>query len=148
MHEVGHVLAALFLWKELPCFEITAGGFRLTYLGGGDLFGRLAVSAAGPLVNIAWGLLAGDGLFAVYSVFLGIINLLPVSALDGGGIFKAVCEKLFSPSAAYYVCRTVSVITTLVMFALNCAVQLRYGTNLSLAAVTVFLTVSVLGSER
>ena len=147
-HEAGHVLCGAF-WGEIPHLEINGGGLRLCYLQQGSVLRRVSVSLAGPAVNIIAALALQEyEAFYLYSMALGIINLMPVSCLDGGSILRAICYRYLSDSVAYSLCRCISVISTLVIFALNCAVQLRYTTNLSLAAVSVYLTVTVLGRDN
>ena len=148
IHEAAHLLTALIFTRELPRLSISGAGLRLSYSGLGKTAEQITVSAAGPVASILTGLVFyNKAVFSLYSLGLGMINLLPISVLDGGGILRAMTEKLFMPQTAFAVCRTASIITTLLIFALNCVVQLKYGTNLSLAVISVFLTLSVLGKE-
>lgn len=148
IHEAGHMLCALFLSGELPAVRVNGGGIKLIYVSLYSPFRRAAVSLAGPAASFVFALfLCRWESFSLYSAALGAINLFPVSVLDGGNILQAVCEGTLKPSVAQGICRCASVVSTLVIFALNCAVQLKYGTNLSLAAVTVYMTVVVLGKD-
>ncbi len=61
---------------------------------------------------------------------------------------SALCEKFMMPAAAYHFCRAVSIVTVFILLAVNCAVQLKSKTNISLAVATVFLAVSVIGREN
>lgn len=139
-HEGGHILTALVLAGELPKLSFNIAGMRLKYTGFFKTSQQIAVSAAGPFVSILLGLIFYDKkTFALFSLGVGIVNLLPVSCLDGGGILRAVTEKTCLPQRAYKICRIVSAAATVMVFALDCAVQLKYGTNLSLAIITVYL---------
>ena len=147
-HEAAHLVCALFFTRELPIFSISTAGFKISYIGITGCSQQVIVALAGPFVNILSGLiLYKEGIFPLYSLGLGVVNLLPISILDGGGILRAICEKVFFPATAYTVCRFTSVVTLLALFTLNCAIQLKIGTNLSLAVISVFLTVSVLGRD-
>ncbi len=147
-HEAGHVLTALIFTRELPRLSINGAGIKLSYIGLVSASHQITVSAAGPFFSVLFGIIFHHiGMFPLYSISLGLINLLPVSCLDGGGMLRAASEKLFMPRTAIAMCRSLSVITTLLIFALNCAVQLKFGTNLSLAVISIFLTVSVLGRD-
>ena len=147
-HEAAHLICALFFTRELPLFTLSLAGFKISYIGINGCSQQVTVCAAGPFANILSGLiLYKSGTFSLYSLGLGIINLLPISILDGGNILRALCEKIFLPATAYTICRAASVATTLALFALNCVIQLKCGTNLSLAVISVFLTVSVIGRD-
>ncbi len=142
------MLCALLLSGELPAVSVNGGGIRLIYVSLHTPLRRAAVSLAGPAASLASALfLYRWESFSLYSAALGAINLFPVSVLDGGNILRAVCEGTLKSSLARGICRCSSVVSILVIFAFNCAVQLKYGTNLSLAAVTVYMTVSVLGKD-
>ena len=148
IHEAAHLLTALLFTRELPRLSVNYAGLSLHYTGLSKCAEQIAVSAAGPLANIICALtFYGHSLFPLYSLGLAIINLLPASCLDGGGILRAICQKLFDSGTSFLICRALSVITVLTVFALNCAIQLKLGTNVSFALISVFLTVEVLGKK-
>ena len=148
IHEAGHILCGVIIGGQLPSLEITPGGMRLRYTALPTRWARVAVSLAGPVLSLALAMLNREHhMFSMYSLSLGTVNLLPISALDGGNALWAVCEGFTKQYVCYRVCKYISVITTLLLFGFNCAIQLKYGTNLSLAVVSVFLTVSILGKE-
>ena len=148
VHEAAHLLTALLFTRELPRLSVRFAGLSLHYTGLSKCAEQIAVSAAGPLANIICAItFNGESLFSLYSLGLAIINLLPASCLDGGGILRAICQKLFDSGTSFLICRTLSVITVLIVFAFNCAIQLKMGTNISFALISVFLTVEVLGKK-
>ena len=148
IHEISHIICGILLGGRLPRVEINMVGLRLSYSGIYSCGKRIAVSLSGPIVSILMGLFHYFGTeFSLYSLSLGIINLLPISALDGGCALRVLAFNYLMPARAERVCKVVSVLSTLILFAVNCAVQLRYSANLSLAALTIFLTVTVLGRE-
>ena len=145
IHEAGHIICGILASRQLPEVALTPSGVRLCYPSLPNKIARISVSAAGPIFSLAAGwFFAENEMLFLYSVSLGIINLLPISGLDGGNIVSAICEGSL---ACRRIERSISVISILLFFALNCAVQLKYGTNLSLAVMSVVLTVSVLGRE-
>ena len=146
MHEAGHILAAWLIGGELPQIKFSIAGIKLKYYALAGAAQQITVGLAGPFVNILMGLiLYNKKRFALISLGLGVVNLLPVSCLDGGNIFRAATEKLFLPQTAYRLNRAVSVATIILVFAVNCAVQLKYGTNISLAIITVYLVYRTVG---
>lgn len=148
LHEAGHILAALLVAGEFPVLRFNIAGVKLKYDGLSGTAKQITVSAAGPFVSILFGLIFyGKRNFALLSLGLGIVNLLPISCLDGGNILRAVAEKLFVPWLSKYICKAFSVIGALFVFALNCAVQLKYGANISLALICVYLLYCSLGQD-
>ncbi len=145
-HEAGHILAAWFIAKELPKVSFSIAGVKLSYIGLWEASQQITVSAAGPFVSILLGLIFFDKKsFAMFSLGLGAINLLPVSCLDGGVILRALTERLCLPQLSFWICRVVSVVTIMIIFVVNCTVQLKCGTNISLAVITVYLIYSSFG---
>lgn len=139
-HEAGHILAALLLVGELPRVSFSIAGVRLSYIGLSSPSQQIAVSAAGPLVSILLGLIFyKKGSLALFSLALGIVNLLPVSCLDGGVMLRALMDRICLPQRSLLICRAVSAIATAVVFVFNCAVQLKAGANISLAVLSVYL---------
>ena len=148
LHEAGHMLAAALCGAARPSFRLVWGGFVLSYPGIRGTPRRLIVSLSGCAVSVAlWALLPRGSIIGLYSLGLAAVNLLPVTGLDGGEAFFAVCDAVLSPAAAYRTARAVSVVAALALFAFNCAVQLKYGMNFTLLALTLYLTVSIIGSE-
>ncbi|MBP1546215.1 MAG: site-2 protease family protein [Oscillospiraceae bacterium] len=99
LHEMGHLGA-------MKLFGIRVRG--LTFFSGGikirketefcSSAAEMAVLAAGPFVNLllaVLGFAVGDRLFSGINLALMLFNLLPVSVLDGGRIFKAAAERFY-----------------------------------------------------
>ncbi len=148
LHEAGHILAALLVAGELPRLRFNIAGVKLKYDGLAGAARQITVSAAGPFMSILFGLIFyGKRNFALISLGLGIANLLPVSCLDGGNILRSITEKLFLPEISKYICKAFSVIGAVFVFVLNCAVQLKYGANISLAIITIYLLYCSLGED-
>lgn len=116
VHEMGHAGVAQML--RIPSQRIV-----LTFFGGYVQFAHaprtrwheIAVSAAGPLANLAtWLLLSfvaiendGFGLFLrsllFISLILGVLNLLPGFPLDGGHILRALLSYAMPRRAASFI---------------------------------------------
>ncbi|MBK8618210.1 MAG: M50 family metallopeptidase [Anaerolineales bacterium] len=139
LHEVGHAAAAQLAGVEVKSIVIWL-------LGGLTNFARksekpshnLAISAAGPLVNMLLGFFCVLGyvllsilflpfqrnaeifiwgqtfinLFfslAVVNIILIVFNLLPIYPLDGGNIMHAIMEMLFGKSNADWITLLISI---------------------------------------
>ncbi len=79
-----------------------------------------------------------------YCIGLGAVNLLPIQGMDGGGILSGICSRLVLPDRAYQICRAGSVLSVLFLWGINLYIQMKIGFNLSLFAVSLYLTVTVL----
>ena len=149
IHELSHIAAArLFGWGK--AWRVTSfTGFGICYSGVHSVLSRLCVSLAGCAAGIiVYFIPALDGNFRLYSLGLSCLNLLPVRGLDGGEAFLCAAEAFLSPVGAWCVFRAVSVCCTLILCGICIAVQLKAGPNLTLVAVTLFLTVKALETEK
>ena len=149
LHEAGHLAAAFLLGWGMPSVNFGAAGIRLCYRGAHKTLPSVAVSLAGSLAGVLSSLIPIlPEQFRLYSLGFAFLNLLPILRLDGGGALLAVLEAIMLPDRAYRTARTVSAATVLLLWALSVAVQLKAGTNLTLLAVSVYLTVSALTEGR
>lgn len=157
MHEAGHV-AALGLTGCKPrrlAFEIS--GIALEQ-GARAMTVRqeLVVLLAGSAVNLvffgaaAW--LSGSperaGAFAAVHLVLGIVNLLPVSALDGGKILRLLLEQVVPLRTAERICFVIQIVLLCAVITI-CALSLRGGVvNVSLFVFVFYLFSMVLLSQE
>ncbi len=148
-HEGAHILCALLLGMGLPRLGTGRTGLRLIYPYDMSAAKQILVCLSGPAAGILLGIIFHSSFpFAVCSVTLGIINLLPVSCFDGGGVLREVCSVLFMPYTAYRICRAVSVASVILLWILSAAVQLRAGTNYSLLFLSTVLVVAILSDAE
>lgn len=145
VHEGGHLLSAVLLGLGRPSLSLSATGIRLLYPRRGGLIPSLVLCLSGSF----FGLLAAaipffSEDFRILSTGLSLINIIPLSCLDGGGALLLVLESFMLPDRAYKVSRVVSLTVAILLFCICAAVQLKAGPNITLLAVTVYITVSVL----
>lgn len=158
LHEGGHLLCALFLDWRRPSIHLSPAGISLCYTGIHPPWQEILVCLAGPVANFAAATLCyfsmnfeiGEGRVLLcrtllfYCMGLGMVNLLPIQGMDGGGILSGLCTQLFLPDRAYRICRIGSILSVLLLWIVNLYIQLKIGFNLSLLAVSLYLTVTVL----
>lgn len=128
LHEIGHAGMAALL--HIPAKRIV-----LTFFGGYVQFAwqpktrwhEIAVSAAGPLANLAtYTLLTlvaiendsfGQFLSSllIISLILGVLNLLPGFPLDGGHILRAALSYLMSRRRASFLAATVGLVLAVII---------------------------------
>ena len=105
LHECGHIVVYLLLFRRFPVIEVTLTGFcmqvrqdRLTDRQ------RFCLAAAGPGVNLIlallwWGRLCRratvpGSAFLAANLLTGSFNLLPVPPLDGAQLAESGCRML------------------------------------------------------
>lgn len=158
IHECGHLLCAFFLDWQRPHIQFSPAGIVLQYSGMHPPGQEILVCLAGSAVNFItagvdfccrnFSIIGESALFNemlfFYSIGLGAVNLLPIQGMDGGGILNGVCSQFFLPDRAYQICRAGSVLSVLFLWGINLYIQMKIGFNLSLLAVSLYLTVTVL----
>ena len=142
LHELGHILAAKLC--NIPLKELKLGIFGASLTPQSSLCSykkEIILCAAGPFVNLLSAALLLPFLtelnsfaefFTASSLFLGILNLLPIYDLDGGRILNCMlCEKL-SPEGAEKICKKLSFCIVTSMWLISVYLLLRVSSSLSL----------------
>lgn len=148
VHEGAHILCAFFLRMGRMRLRQKGAWLQIEYPASDNTIKNILLCLSGPAVGIAAGLIFFKfSAFSFCSLTLGIVNLLPLSCFDGGGILREVCNALFLPDTAWKICRTASVFTVLLLWTLSVAVQFSGASNYSLLFLSTVLVVTIL-SER
>lgn len=142
LHECAHILAARALGVSLGGLRLDIFGASLSLKGDLPSYKReAAVALAGPLFNLLSAALllpllprSSDflSLFVSASLFLGVLNLLPVKDLDGGRALFCLLASLLTPRAASAVLGLLSFLVILSLWTLSVYLLLRLGASLSL----------------
>lgn len=136
-HELGHLSALFLAGARVEEIRLTAFGAEIRadtrYLP----YGReILCTLAGPAVNLVLAVVlsrvAGDYLLAGANVLLGVFNLLPLPALDGGRILYLLISWALDPMLADRVCRWVGLACGGVLTALALALVVIHRTGLFL----------------
>lgn len=144
-HEMGHYMALRLCGGRLAGMSVSAFGAQMRIRERQRLsYGREALCVlAGPLVNgtLSWLMsLAGAWreelyVFAGAQLILGVFNLLPLSALDGGRLLWIALAWLTDPFLADKVCRVVTAALLLALAALGLGLWVRYRMGFLLVGV-------------
>ena len=129
LHELGHALALYRLNKPPVCVAVSFFGAAmesppLSY--GEELF----AAAAGPAVSLLLGLLLPLWPeLGVYSIALGLFNLLPLCGLDGGRMLRSGLLLRLPEIKVQRICKAVGAVTgaLLVLAGAFMSVQYRLG---------------------
>lgn len=152
LHEGGHVMAML-LCGHSPR-EVTVGICGIRLVPDGRPLGyraQMRVLAAGPLTNLAAaGVLIACRCLPVAAaahIWLGVFNLLPIEALDGGQLLRCLLLLRTDAVTAARVVRGVSAAVLLPLAVLGFFWLMRFQ-NMTLLFVSVYLIVRLFADER
>ena len=142
LHELGHIFAAKIFKTDLGELNLGIFGASLSLKGAVTSYkAEMAVAFFGPLANLLCVLLVSLfsnasctflQTFSTCSLFLAILNLLPISDLDGGRILLCFLS-LFLP--CYTANKILKICSFCIVFSLWCLsvyLLLRLGASLSL----------------
>ena len=144
IHEAGHILAAHCVGVRLDRLRPTATGLRLIPSCGAfpsyraertvALGGPLANLLSAPLFFVLFPASSPLGELAPLSLYLGLRNLLPIRAFDGGrALFCWLCSRrAWLPDRAERVLSTLSAVVLLLLWTVAVYLLLRCGSALSL----------------
>ena len=156
VHEAGHFLAAKLLRAKVLSVRGTPLGLLIKY----DMLSvsplkEIVICFAGSFLGI---ITAGAVMFTrliqydfvidfiLTSLTLSFINLLPVKGLDGGEILLCILESFTLPDMAYKISCAVSGSVSVIFWIITLRIQLRYGINMSMLVISVFLLLRTLFS--
>ena len=153
LHELGHFLAAMLCGIRMKSISFSCFGIRLTResIMCENRMHELLVYLGGPLMNgicfLLFWLLEMPFPCAVH-VLLGIFQLLPIGALDGGCVMRLFLEWYLSPEKSEKIGIWISCGVLLPLFLLGLCLLWRDGHNFTLLLCCVFLLFSVFGEEN
>lgn len=143
IHETGHIFAAALTKTKISGIYLEPFGAKIEISEALVSYGREAlVAVSGPVASLAAAFLTtacvGEwNSFALCSFFLGILNLFPLEAFDGGRILHSSLAVIFGIRVADSVLRGVSFLVLFFMWLISVYLLLCYRTGLSLFAVSV-----------
>ncbi len=151
-HELGHIIAYFIVGERPKSVTFSIEGMRITsserYLTLGK--GIFSLSA-GCFTNFAVFIFlyfgAGSNLeftrIALVQLSIGLFNLIPVGALDGGMILRRVLGEFFSVRVAEFVGVSLSWVIVLPVFAYGILLLIR-DYNVTLVITAAFLILSLI----
>ena len=151
IHELGHIVAFILL-HDLPSeISFEAAGIRMVRSEKDvSVKKELFQLFMGSITNFVVFLLFSFSLktvnqasvFAVSHLLLGIFNLLPIQALDGGKVLYLLLSQILYPETAYRISRGITW-TTILLLTIFSIYLCRHGKgNLSLLLICGWLTIT------
>ena len=160
IHELGHIIAAKILKIKLSEIKFDFLGARLVVSEKILSYRKeILLCFCGPLFNflsalliyiicICKGMADPEIKFFIFtSLFLGILNLLPVRTFDGGRITEALLCFVISPTFAKRIIDILSFIIVLFLWLISVYFRLIYSSSLSLFAFSISLFFSLFVTE-
>lgn len=153
IHESGHLFFAHI--NRIPMKKFRIGSFRLSLsydCSGVSYKKELLVYMGGAIFNCVFAfafMLVGMGengairFFVLCNISLALMNLYPVSTLDGGGILKCAFMMIFGSDVAEKAARAVSFVATFILWLCAVYLQLVFNANVSLLFISIFLLIEL-----
>ena len=126
VHECGHLAMLRALGGKMCGFRPAPFGLCIEFDNSSlSLFGEMAVSTAGCVVNVLSVLVSlllykffGIDIidFGIVSAALAILNLIPAKPLDGGRFLEVFAEILFGPKASFVISAVAAYIFGVIVF--------------------------------
>lgn len=144
IHEAGHIAASKLAGVPLRLCRTGIAGVTLVYdTSGASLGAEAAICAAGPCVGLAVTAIgyAADvrSYFITANAVLSVLNLMPVSYLDGGGILSSLLEMRLAPDTVWHVMRALSFVFTLGVWCASVAALVVCEGNMSSMCAAIYL---------
>ena len=142
IHELAHIFAASSLGISIGSLRLGIFGASLSIdQSTASYKDELLIALAGPAANLVCSALTvlflptslpAVNMFLGTSLFLGLLNLLPISDFDGGRILFCALATHTSLSVAQTIIRISSFVFIFSLWALSVYLILRLGASLSL----------------
>ena len=152
IHEVSHIALARLLGTRLSSMRLGIFGASLSMDSHTTSYkNEILIALAGPLANLTSAIIillfvselsAFTEMFLAASIFLGLLNLLPISDFDGGRILFCIIAIKSSLHLASTVLKLTSFFFVFSLWTLSVYLILRLGASLSLFvfSASVFCT--------
>lgn len=157
LHELGHIIAAKLC--NIPLGELKLGIFGAALTPKAMLCSykkEILLCLSGPLTNIVTALLLiplynGNSFITLFigaSLFLGILNLLPIYEFDGGRILFCLLSYKLTPQTSTTILRVISFVLIFTLWSLSVYLLLKLSSSISLFIFSLSLFSKIFLSQR
>ena len=158
LHELSHLTAAKIC--NIPLKELKLGIFGASIIPKASLCSykkEIILALSGPISNIASALLLffffGNKneiltYFISASLFLGILNLLPIYEFDGGRVLFCTISLHHSPETALKTLKALSFIIIFSLWCLSIYLSLKLSASISLFVFSLALFAKIFLSQK
>lgn len=156
LHELGHIIGALFIGENFNSFGLQIGGLLLSrkkvYT---SYFSEAFIAFCGPLFNFISAAICfilfrqrGDIFFTEVSLALGLLNMLPIKEFDGGKVAEALLSAFIPCTQLYYICEMLSFLSLFFLWSTSVYALLKSGESITLFLFSAVLFVRMFLSQR
>jgi len=141
LHEVGHWVAIRMVKGRIALLRLSAIGAQLQLEASLSYGQEILCALAGPILNLTaafWAVSSNREVFGGINLALGVFNLLPISALDGGRILNCAAALVLGPEVSDYICKTVDFVFSAVVGVAG-VVLLFSGGSVTLVMIAVWI---------
>ncbi len=151
IHESGHLCFSRIAGAKMRRFKIGALHLSISYDTSDLSFKReILVQLGGVIFNLLFALFALPFrqselafFFVTCNVSLVIMNLYPISILDGGGILKNLLFMILPRDVSEKLSKAVSFVCAILMWLVAIYMQIIFSANLSLFIISVLLLIEI-----
>lgn len=147
VHELSHLAAAKMHRGSVESVSITAFGIALGFSPPKTYGEEIFTAAAGPAASFLFAALghARGGAFGrevfVFSLFLGLMNLIPLASFDGSRIVTATLAMLFGEYAAQKASAALSYFFLFLAWVVSVYILFYSGVNFALLIFCAYIFV-------
>ena len=151
LHELGHIAAMLICGVNIERITVYPFGFDIRTSSHVKSYKHeLLIKSAGILINITVLLICvpfTDSLyisfFMMSNTVLALLNILPVSSLDGGGMLECLLLMYINPPAVIKIMKAVSFVFIVILWIIAVYILFYTNYNFSLLILCIYLFTSI-----
>lgn len=153
IHELGHLLVMYLLRQPPHGIDFVSFGIRIRKQQSTKVsyWGEVAIFLAGPLLNFFFAAIItftrGFTQLAQIHLLLGLFNLLPIGALDGGMAVQSLACCFASPRTAQSISRLISLVILLPLVTGAVFLTTQGRSNITLVVTLIYLAVTIFAQK-
>ncbi len=158
IHEGGHLFFAKVCGVKMRKFQMKLFRLRLSYdFDGVSYMKELIISLGGIAFNLIFLVLPlifrlrmseAIGFYILCNASLALMNIYPVSSLDGGRVLRCLLLLIFQEERAIKIYNFISAFAVGALWIFSIYLQLVFNSNVSLFFISVFLLVQICFSSE
>lgn len=145
LHEMGHLTASMLYHKHPESVGIMPTGISIGLHCASSYAEEIIIAAAGPFMNLIYCAIASCFPSALaqtvrtVSLFLCLLNLLPIMTLDGGRVLRSSLAFLFGEMTADAVLQITTSLCLVCLWILSLYIFFYSGVNITLLVFSAYL---------
>ena len=154
IHETGHILASYAFGVKIRSVNFNLYGARIELASSlSSYISEFLIAAAGPAANIVFGGIfvflqssqnEGVSFFSLVNFSLALINMLPISNLDGGRMISCLTSQFFGSRVSYVITSALSAVTIAALWIISVFLWLVFAENVSLFILCLYVFYSMI----